>query len=311
MNGDDHATRRVAAARALIDAGNYRGAVDELKAALALEPDHGFAHGLLAACHLDMGDARAALEEAADALSRSSENLLAQQVLGLAHLRQKEFPQAEDALKRAVEIDPLASESHRLLGVLYDGQARFTEARAAFGEALRLDPENGAVIASYAEFLADKGELDAAEALTDATPDYLADHERMLLVRGKIALRRGDVERARDFALWVLRSDAEDRAAIALLCEAKARANPAMALWFGWANTLQRFDGKTRIVIVIGLWLGFKLLAATAMPSWPAPVQIGLSLAWIVLCLLTWIGPAVLGWMVQRELKTVRFKRDF
>lgn len=310
--GDEFAAGRlVAKARALIDAGNLDGGIVELKAALAIDPDDAFAQSLLAACFLDKGDLKAARSEAEAVLSRAPEALLAQQIVGLAHLGAQDFPAAEDAFRRAAEIDPSSAESFRLLGALYDAQARFVEAREAFDEALRLEPDNGAVLASYADFLVDKGEVEAASELADRAPDWLSDDARLLVVRGKIALRRGDLERARDFALWVLGEDAQNRAAINLLCQAKAKKNPLMALWLSWATWLQTLDGKTRVAVVLGLWLGYNVLSRTAMRSWPETVQLGVAVVWLALCLLTWIGPAVLGWMVQRELKAIRLRKNF
>lgn len=308
---DDLAGRRIAKARALIDAGNYDGAVAELKAALSLDPDRVFAQALLAACHLDKGDAKSAKAEAEAALARAPDLILAHHVVGLAHLREKDFVSAENAFRRAAEIDPESAESWRLIAIFYDAQAKHDLARSAFDEALRLEPDNGAVISSYADFLVDKGEVSEAEALIDEAPGHVREDVGMLIVRGKLALRRGEAEAARDFALWVLRHDAQNAAAIQLLCETKIRRNPAMAVWLGYARFMQRFDGKTRILVLIGLWLGYNLFARTVLRGAPEGIQIGVSALWLGFCLLTWIAPGVLGAMVERELKSVRLTRDF
>jgi Tfp pilus assembly protein PilF len=308
---DDLAGRRIAKARALIDAGNYDGAIEELKAALSLDPDRAFAQALLAACYLDKGDPKSARSEAEDALSRAPDLILAHHVVGLAHLRDKDFVSAENAFRRAAEIDPQSAESHRLLAILFDAQAKHDLAREAFEEALRLEPDNGAVISSYADFLADKGEIAAAEALIDEAPDHVREDVGMLIVRGKLALRQGDGETARDFALWVLQHDAQNAAAIHLLCETKIRKNPLMAVWLGYARFMRRFDGKTRILVLIGLWLGYNVFARTVLRGAPDGVQLGISALWLGFCLLTWIAPGVLGAMVERELKSVQFKREF
>lgn len=308
---EDIAARHIAKARALIDAGNYDGAVSELKAALSIDPDRVFAQALLAACHLDKGDPKSAKTEAEAALARAPDLILAHHVVGLAYLREKDFVSAETAFRKAAAIDPSSAETQRLLALVFDSQAKHAEARRHFEEALSLEPDNGAVIGSYADFLADKGDVKGAESLIDEAPDYVRDDVGMLIIRGKLALRKGKLDEARDLALWVLRHDAQNARAISLLCEAKAKKNPIMALWLGYASFMQRFDGKTRLVIMLGLWIGYNVFARTLLHRAPPGVQIGVSAFWLGFCLLTWIAPGVLGAMVERELKSVRFKREF
>jgi Tfp pilus assembly protein PilF len=297
-------------AYALMRAGSTDSAVDELRAVLAAEPGHARAHSLLAACLFDKGNAKEALAEAQAALSLHEGDLLGHHIAGLSHLTLKNIPQAEQSIRRAIEIDPESAESHRLLGVLYDSTAQLKEARAAFEEALRLDPQDGDVIASYADFLIDKGEIDAAEALFAEAPDAMLDETRALIARGKIALRRGDTETAREMALWALQRDAQNAAAISLLVQTKVKKNPLMAVWLGWAGWMGRFDGKTRVFILIGLWVGYNLASRTVLRAAPGAVQAGITFAWIGFCLLTWIAPAIIGRMVAKELEKVRIK-DF
>jgi Tfp pilus assembly protein PilF len=297
-------------AEALMRAGSLDSAITELRATLAQSPTSSRAHAMIAACHLDKGDPKSALASAQEALSHNHENLYAQRIEGLAYLRLNDLPKAEVALRRAVELDPESAESHRLLGVFYDSHAKLSEARSAFEEALRLDPEDGDVIASYAEFLLDKGETDNAAALIENAPDHAVSDAHLLIVRGKVAFRRGENEAARDMALWALQSDAENPAAISLLVQTKVRKNPLMAIWLGWAHFMGRFDGKTRVFILIGLWLAFNVANRTILRVTPGGVQLAASLLWIGFCLLTWIGPAVIGRMVAKELQKVRV-RDF
>jgi Tfp pilus assembly protein PilF len=297
-------------AEALMRAGSLDSAITELRSVLAQAPTSARAHAMIAACYLDKGDAKAALASAQEALSHHHENLYAQRIEGLAFLRLNDLPKAEIALKRAVELDPENAESHRLLGVFYDSHAKLAEASSAFEEALRLDPEDGDIIASYAEFLLDKGEIDAAASLIEKAPVHAFDDAQMLIVRGKIAFRRGDNEAARDMALWALQRDAENPAAISLLVQTKVRRNPLMAIWLGWAHFMGRFDGNTRIFILIGLWVAFNVANRTILRAAPGGVQLAASLLWIGFCLLTWIGPAVIGRMVAKELAKVRV-RDF
>ncbi len=308
---DDTMEGSLAKAHALIAAGSLDSAIDEIKAVLARHPDHAYAQALLAACFIDKGFAKDALKEAQAALSTDPSLILAHRVEGLAHLRQKDFALAEQSIRRAIELDPEDAESHRLLGALFDSCAKLNEARTAFEEALRLDPADPSVISSYADFLIDKGELDAADTLLASAPDHVVDNDYLLIARGKIALRRNDLEKAHDLALWALRHDAQNEAAVNLLCQTKIKKNPLMALWWGWAMFMQQFDGKTRVFILIGLWIGYNILARTVLRSAPPAIANGAAIFWVAFCLLTWIGPAVLGRMVARELEKVSLKPDF
>lgn len=307
----DEASRSLSKAHALLDAGNLDGAIDDIKAVLAAHPDHAYAQALLGACFLDKGFSKDALKEAEAALARNPNIILAHRVAGLAQLNLKNFDEAEAAIRRAIELDPDDPESHRLLGVFFDSHAKLAEARDAFEEALRLGSEEPSVIASYADFLIDKGEIDAAESLLAQAPDYAADAERIVLARGKIALRRGRLDEARELALWALKQDAQNQNAINLLSQTKLKKNPVMALWWGWAMFMQRFDGKTRVFIILGLWLAYNVAARTVLRGAPEGVQTGVAIAWLGFCLLTWIGPAVLGRMVAKELESVKVRPDF
>lgn len=310
MDAED-ASRSLSRAHALIAAGNLDGAIDDIKAVLAAHPDHAFAQALLAACFFDKGFAKDALKEAEIALARDPRLIFGHRIAGLAHLRLKNFNEAEAAIRRAIELDPDDPESHRLLGIFFDSHAKLNEARAAFEEALRLDPEDPSVIASYADFLIDKGEIDAAEKMLRNAPDYVADTETLIIARGKIALRRGRLEEAHELALWALKHDAQNEAALNLLGQTKLKQNPLMAIWWRWAMFMQRFDGKTRVFIILGLWLAYNVASRTVLRVAPGPVQIGAAIAWVGFCILTWVGPAILGRMVQKELESVRIKPDF
>lgn len=308
---DDVAGRQIAKARALIDAGNYDGAIAELRAALSSDPERAYARALLAACHLDKGEPETARKEAEAALGSAPDLILAHHVVGLAELAADDFTRAEAAFNTAASIDPQSAETQRLLALLYYQQAKHADAERHFEEALRLEPDNASVISSYADFLTEKGDPEAAAALLEAAPDYVRDSASMLIVRGKLAFRRGDLDEARDLALWVLQHDAQNPAAVRLLCETKIRKNPLMAIWLRYANFMNRFDGKTRILIMLGLWLGVNILSRTVLSTAAQGVQIAVSGLWLGFCLLTWIGPAVLGAMVQRELKAVKLKNTF
>ncbi|MDZ7627569.1 MAG: tetratricopeptide repeat protein [Parvularculaceae bacterium] len=310
MDAED-ASRSLSKANALLDAGNLDGAIDDIKAVLAAHPDHAYAQALLGACFLDKGFSKDALREAEAALGRNPNLMLAHRVAGLAHLNLKNFNDAEDAIRRSIELDPNDPESHRLLGVFFDSHAKLSEARDAFEEALRLGPEESSVLGSYADFLIDKGEIGEAEALLASAPDHTAGAESIVIARGKIALRRGRLDEAQELALWALQRDAQNANAINLLSQAKIKKNPVMAIWWSWAIFMQRFGGKTRIFIILGLWLAYNVASRTVLANAAPAIQTGAAVAWLSFCLLTWIGPAVLERMVAKELESVKIKPDF
>jgi tetratricopeptide (TPR) repeat protein len=180
-----------------------------------------------------------------------------------------------------------------------------------FRAAIDLAPGEGTLLAGYADLLLSKGNLDEAEALADQALHADPDDSDVLVTKGEVLLRRGRLDEATEFALWALQRDATDRNAIALLAQIKMRRNPVLGLWWRWATWMESFGGWKAWVVVILIYFAFQVFRRTLLIHFPPLLQSVVIFAWFGFAVLTWVGPSILRWMINAELKRVRWKPDF
>ena len=119
---------------------------------------------------------------------------------GLLALRQRNFDVAAERLERARSLAPNNDQIQYLLGLLESSRGRSTEAIAALRKAVEINPKNLFATYKLAEEIERQGGENAeseyqqlVQKMLDTQPDNLA----VLLERGRVAAKRGDVETLR------------------------------------------------------------------------------------------------------------------
>jgi tetratricopeptide (TPR) repeat protein len=108
-------------------------------------------------------------------------------------------------LSRFLEFNPDDRISRIALAINLRVANRLDEARSTLAPLPDSDPEARAL---WAQFAMDAGEFDAAHALTRDGP---ADHVRLNVIRGLVALNSGDTRKSADYFRAALRRDPQDR----------------------------------------------------------------------------------------------------
>ncbi len=279
--------------------------------------------------HLGRGDAGRALEEARRALAEDPDEPEAIELEARALSEMGRHTEAEAAARRGVAAWPgWAWPLVTLAGVLRQAE-RWDDAVAVADEALALDP--GEPPAWLEKAAGELGRDRPAAALAAADAGLALDPEvdELTLLRGyalltlrrrkeataafeevlgrnpddaraHAALARSDFMgmrfgRAGDGVRSSLRLDPEDPESRALLLETARARTPAGRVLYPWLLFLSRFPTWFGWVLVIGLFVLFRVLIS----EWGRSVVPTFILApfvvlYVVFCLITWFGPRII-----------------
>lgn len=291
--------------------GNPHRAIEALRRVLSADPDDAQAHGLLAVCLVDARRLSAAGIEARLALAAAPLSPLSHVAMGQVSFARRDFARAEESFRAVLEMEPGRAENHRRLGVLLGTVGRRKEAEAALVRALELepsDPENHAALGRLrlrAGGLAEAERL-AREALTLSPSDPGA-----LVLMGSVLLRKGNVESAREHALWAIRNDPNDRDALALMASIQARRSWHLGLWWRYNVWCSEVGSRNAALVLLGAFIAYRFLTQLLRDFDHQQGASLVSLAWLAVCAYSWVGPGIFRRELQKELETVRLRKDF
>jgi tetratricopeptide (TPR) repeat protein len=194
--------------------GRYAEAAAEYRRALALDPDAAGTLLGLGLAELGLGNREAAAVALSAALERSPQDERVARALALAQGAGDSLEIAR--VRRHSEARPVFTRA------LTDARAgRRDSARAGFERVLELDPEDAAAHLNLGLLAEMDGDWDAAESHLESAAEHGAtDHLELLLARGRVAARQGNMEEARRFfsrALEVSPGDPRARSALAAM----------------------------------------------------------------------------------------------
>lgn len=267
----------------------------EYRLALAEDPHDADAHALLALLLAAQEPRRAeALAAAREAIGLAPDDAFPHYAEAHVHLEAERWDQAQRAAEQAIRIDPDDPGHYVVLSAAFLGRRRWREALDAADDALALDPTHTGAANLRATALVHMGrKAEAGAALQGALardPENSHTHAN----QGWALLHRGDRVAALGHFRESLRLDPESEWAREGLVEALKARNPlyaGMLRYFLWMN---RLDGRTRWMVILGGWFGYRILrgAAAANPSlapWLAPLMI----AYVAFVLLSWTAPQI------------------
>jgi Flp pilus assembly protein TadD len=301
----------LALARRQMRIGNYAGAIEQLRQALAADPTDADAHALLAVCLHATKRLYAAEYEAQQALSAAPELPAGHLAAGGIQLTRRRFAAAERHLQEALALDPTDATAYRMLANVYDAWDRRQLVEPTLRQGLQHAPDNPELIADLGLHLLHAGKLDEAEAHAREALAIDAACADAVLLMGQVLLRRGDIEGAREQALLCLRGDANYTPALHLLCAAKMRDNPFLGIWWRFAVWMGRFGNTNTLVVIIGSYVVYRLAGQLLEDSGHGDLATLLSILWLILCAYSWAAAGLFQKMLKKELETVRLRGDF
>ncbi len=281
----------LARAGVLIEQHRYDRAEQELRGALAADPDDPLAHALLSVCLREQKKLDEALQSARTSIRCAPDAPLGHQVLADACLARHRHDEARQAIDQAISLDPADADSWATLAAIHLAQRRRPEALEAADRGLRHDPEHLGCINLRAMALVALGrKKEAGETVGFALrkdPENAVSHANT----GWTCLHRGDHRAALEHFREALRLDPQlDWARQGLVEALKARyvVYRWLLAYFLWSSRLSR---KGAWAVVILSYLGFRALRVSArdLPEW-RPVLVPLVVVAGLALLLTWIG---------------------
>jgi tetratricopeptide (TPR) repeat protein len=294
-------------ARQQVRQNNTHGAIESLRMALTIDPEHAYAHAWLAICLHDQKRIYAARYEAEQGLLLEPESAFTHYAMASVLTAMRRFNQAESHLRRCIELEPGHAEYWRSYANLNNLWGKDKDVLPMLEKARDMDPDDPDIWADMARYhYFQKSNLALAEQCARNALQLQADHLNSLVMMGFILLHQGQIEAARDHALWALRQDPSDEFALNLFCSIKARKSLFLGLWwrinkFVGAGTITRM-----VLILIGSFAVYRFAVMLLGDYGHADMQTALKFAWLGLCIYTWVGPQVFARQLQKELKTVK-----
>lgn len=287
MNAAIHLDR----AALLIEQGRWDRAADELKQALAHDPDNARAHSLLALCwSQDKDQLRAATREAESGVGLAPDDDFAHYALAVVLDKRNHFPEARAAVDQAIALMPESATYFGLKASLFAQQQQWTEALEEAERGLSFDPDSETCQSYRALALSklDRGEgaIEQAERQVSRRPDSSQAHA----TRGWALLHDGRYREAEEAFREALRLGPTNEMARAGMIQALNNHHLLFRAMFGFYTLVGRMSQTGQWALVIGLFVGMRVLrgAADANPSLE-PYVFPVTVLYMAFCLLSWI----------------------
>ncbi len=289
-------------ASVLLAQGRYDLAVNELRQALAGDPDDGRLHALLGLCLVETEHWESATDEARQAIHLEPELALGHFVLARALAGRNRLSEAEQAAREAIRLEPLDADNHGLLAAIHFEQRRWQAALDSAEEGLEEDPEHIGCTNLRAMALVKLGRTDEAQ---DALADTLArDPENAFshANQGWALLHRGQTKQALEHFREALRLEPGSELARAGIVEALKARNIVYALMLRYFLLMARLSFTTQWLIILGLYFGQQRLAALARdnPAWK-PWVLPVLVLLIAFVALTWLAVPLFNLLLRLD----------
>ena len=283
-------------------------ALAEIKLVLAQDPDNAEAFAELTITLLDMdGRKKEALEaiNSAIALEADDPEYLAMKSVVLSALdREKEaLIVADDALR----FSPGPFQWYAK-AVAHAGLRQWSAAETACNRALEIDSDYDSVLNLKNNVLRMQGRLEEASRNTEVQLSRNAENPHALANAGWTHLQRGDFKKSEELFREALRSDAENEFARSGLVEAYKARSLFYRLFLKWVFFLQKMEGKSQWILIIGIYLIYRLGRSALEKIHP-----GLGVAVMVLYLLFVLGAFIapgIGHFLLLKDKLARLSLD-
>ena len=290
---------------------NWPTAIDLLKKALAIDPEHDSAHATLALSLLGARRLQGAIIETDLALGFGPNNPFCHYAAAAVRRAERKLDDAWRHCLVAMQDDDADADTRVLGASIKKLQGDRDGARALLGEALAIDPEHVDALSALAQLELRSGNFDEAyrriEQALKANPGDVDAH----VIAGFIALARKEVDEAERHARFALNQDATDRDALALWTAIKARRNPLLGLWWRWTVLVGLRSERAQIGILIGSFVIYRVVLILLGAGGFEDAELLLRKVWLGFCAYTWFAPEIFNWMLRRELTTVTLRDDY
>jgi tetratricopeptide (TPR) repeat protein len=277
----------------------YELAEQELRHALAEEPDDARAHSLLALCLCDREELPEAMREAEEAIHLGPDVSFTHYALAYTLCHRERLQEAEAAIGRALELAPWEADYYSLLASIRFDRRRWAEALEAAERGLELDAEHGGCTNLRAMALVKLGRrAEAGAALGDALsrdPEDALTHAN----QGWTLLEQRQPDKALEHFREALRLEPNLEWAREGIVEALKARNflyRQMLRYFLW---IRRLSGRAQWGVLLGLVIARKVLSSDAIPPALAPLSTALFWCLVFFVFLTWTADPLFNLLLR------------
>jgi putative PEP-CTERM system TPR-repeat lipoprotein len=145
--------------------GDMAGSIDQLKQALAIEPDSPYLTTELVSLYVENSNIDLALALGESALAKNPGNAELRSIMGGLYFNLREYDKAIREYQTVIEIDPKNLVAYLYLATIYAQEKKYDLAQKAYQRMLEIDPDNIIGIYYYAKTLTQMNRPAEAEAL--------------------------------------------------------------------------------------------------------------------------------------------------
>jgi tetratricopeptide (TPR) repeat protein len=275
----------------LFQQSRYDMAAQELRLALAQEPNRPDYHGLLALCLIEQEQFDAATEEAQRAIGLGPDVPYSHFVMSRVMLERNRLNEAREAIQESIRLDPEDADYFHQLAAIELNARKWQAALDAAELGLQLDPENVGCTNLRVRALAQLGRKIDADAAVEAALQRAPENAFTHANRGWTLLEQGNPQKAMEHFREALRLDPTmdwARQGIVESLKAKHFIYRWMLMYFLWMSRLSR---QVQWGIILGGYFGYRFLDNLAEEN-PAfnVVARPVLIAYIIFALLTWLA---------------------
>lgn len=284
----------------LIGQDRFTMAEAELRQHLGGEPDDAVAHALLGFCLSRQEKHDEAEREARQAIGLGPDHPLTHYFLGEVLVQRNRFDEAMAAAEEAIRLNPEDADLHSLKGSVHLCRRQWPEALEAADRGLALDPEHVGCNNLRAMALTQLGRKDEAGRTIGAALEREPENALAHANRGWAYLHEASPAKALEHFREALRLDPTCEYSRAGIVEALKARNMIYGLMLRWFLWMGRLSGKAQWAVIIGLFVGARLLRSVGRSNpglepfvWPILIVYNL------FCFMTWFADPLFNLLLR------------
>lgn len=284
----------------LLQQSRYVQAEHALREVLAGDPEHAYAHSLLALSLMQQDKLQQAESEAKQAISLAPDQPYCHFMLGLVKTQGDDLQTARHAVEEAIRLNPEESDYHGLRSAIYLKAERWQEALDAANEGLTHDPTHQTCLNYRATALVKLNRYDEAHQTIGQALQKDPENKQTHANLGWALLHKGRHQQALEHFSEALRLDPNyDHARHGLVEALKARylLYRWLLQFFLWMSTL---PPRVRGGLIIGAFIIVRVLRSMARQN-PSitPFVVPVVSVYGIFVLLTWIVDPLFNLLLQ------------
>ncbi len=241
--------------RALIERGDFAGALSELNQAIALDAEASVSYNARGLAYWKQGQLNQALPSLERAIELSPNWTYPRITRALILLEQRRYQEAEQGLQDAIALDPEDSTLHHALGQVFYLEARWAEAERSVRAAIAFNPGNAYAYQTLALLQSRTQRFDEAEQSYRLAIRLEPEEPTFRLGLAELFRQLGRVPEARGLYADLLRERADDPVVLEAFAKFQAALNQSSEAEKTFAKAIKLAPDKANLRVSHGIFL--------------------------------------------------------